>query len=120
VTELTYPAFPKRALVAAGAALVVLCAVAVVVNRSGPDVRACTGAAARMMSARNYSVAAMTRLGPGRVPACRGLSAGQYARAVGDAYAADYARTLPRAPASAEGPSPSFRALSAQTASRKR
>jgi hypothetical protein len=120
VTELTYPAFPRRALGAFGAVLVALCGVAIAVNRSGPDVPGCAAAAARVMTARNYSVPAMTRLGPGRVAGCGGLTTGQYAQAVADAYVIDYGRRLPHAPVSGNVPPASFRALSAQTASRKR
>lgn len=120
MTELTYPAFPRRPLAALGAALVALSAVAVVVNRNGPDVPRCTAAAARVMTTRNYSIAAMARLGPGRVPDCHGLTSGQYAQAVAGAYGIDYGRTLPHAPISGNVPPASFRALSALTESRER
>jgi hypothetical protein len=116
VTELTYPSFPRRALAAFGAVLAALSAVAIVVNKSGPDVRGCAAAAERVMAARNYSVGAMRRIGPGRVPACRGLSAGEYGQAVAYAYVIEY-RGLPDTSISRDMPPPWFRALSAQSAS---
>ncbi|MGN6794710.1 MAG: hypothetical protein ACTHJW_20180, partial [Streptosporangiaceae bacterium] len=82
MTELTYPAFPRKALLVLGAALLALCAFAVVVNQSGPDARGCAVAAARVMTARNSSVAAMKRIGPERVPDCRGLTTSQFGQAV--------------------------------------
>ncbi len=72
MTDLTYPSFPRRTLVAIGVALVALSAVAIVVNRSGPDARGCAAAAAHVMAARNYSIDAMTRIGPDRVPPVTG------------------------------------------------
>jgi hypothetical protein len=117
VSDLTYPRFPRRALAALGAVLTALCAVAIVVNKSGPDVRGCAAAAERVMAARNFSVDAMTRIGPGRVAACRGLSAGEYRQAVADAYGIEYERRLPDTPVSRDIPPPSFRALSARSAS---
>jgi hypothetical protein len=117
VTELTYPNFPRRALAVLGAVLAALSAVAIVVNKSGPDVRGCAAAAERVMAARNYSVAAMARIEPGRVPACRGLSAAEYRQAVADAYGIEYGRRLPDVPVSRDFPPPSFRALSARSAS---
>jgi hypothetical protein len=116
VTDLTYPSFPRRALVAIGAALVALCAVAIVVNRSGPDARTCAAAAEHVMAARNYSIDAMTRIGPGPVPDCHGLTAGQYGQAVADAYLIEYGRRLPSTSISGDAPPASFRALSAQAA----
>ncbi len=116
MTELTYPAFPRKALVAIGAALVALCAVALVINGSGPDERGCAIAAERVMAARNYSVFTMSRMGPDRLPACRGLTAGQYGQAVADGYRLEYGGRLPSASIARNVPPPSFRALSAQTA----
>lgn len=117
MTELTYPSIPRRVIAALGAALAALCAAAIVVNLSGPDVRGCAAAAGRVMAARNYSIDAMRRIGPGRLPACRGLTAGEYRQAVADAYVIEYGRRLPSVPLSRDMPPPSFRALSAQTAS---
>jgi hypothetical protein len=117
VTELTYPAFPRKALVALGAALVALCAVAMVVNRSGPDERGCAVAAAHVMTARNYSIAAMKRIGADRVANCRGLTGGQFGRAVASAYAIEFSRRLPDASNSRDMPPASFRARSARAAS---
>ncbi len=118
MTELTYPSFPRRALAVVGAVLAALCAVAIVVNRSGPDVRGCAAAAERVMAARNYSLDAMRRIGPGWVPACRGLGAADYRQAVADAYVIEYGRRLPDVSISRDIPPASFRALSAQSASR--
>ena len=120
MTELTYPAFPRKALVALGAALATLGAVAVVINQSGPDARACSVAAAHVMTARNYSVAAMKRQGSEHVPHCRGLSAAQFGSAVERAYRIEFARRLPDASISRDIPPASFRAKSAQAAALKR
>src|SRR5215470_10427106 len=70
MNDLRYPAFPKGALLAAGTALLALMAIAIVVNRSGPSVRACAYAAERVMAARNYSVKMMELHGQASVPAC--------------------------------------------------
>jgi len=112
-----FPSFPWRAFAALGAVLAALCCAAIVVNESGPDVHGCAGAAARVMAAHDYSADAMARLGPGRVAGCRGLSAGEYGRAVADAYVIVYGRRLPDVPVSRGIPPPSFRALSARSAS---
>jgi hypothetical protein len=120
VTDLTYPSFPRKALVAVGAALFALCAVAIVVNRSGPDMRKCAAAVEHVMAARNYSIDAMTRIGPSRVPACHGLTDGQYGQAVADAYLIEYGRRLPSTSISRDIPPASFRARSALAASQRR
>ena len=120
MTDLTYPSFPRKALVAVAAALFALCAVAIVVNRSGPDVRMCAAAAEHVMAARNYSIDEMTRIGPSRLPACHGLTAGQYGDAVADAYLIEYGRRLPSTSISRDIPPASFRARSALAASQRR
>ena len=102
---------------ALGAALAALCAFAIVVNQSGPDVRGCAVAAARVMTARNYSIAALKRLGAERVPNCRGLTAAQFGRAVESAYQIEFGLRLPDVSNSRDVPPASFRAKSAQTAS---
>jgi hypothetical protein len=116
VTE-AFPSFPWRAFIALGAVLAALCGVAIVVNESGPDVHGCAATAARVMAAHDYSADVMARLGPGRVPGCRGLSADEYGQAVADAYVIEYGRRLPDVPVSRGVPPPSFRALSARSAS---
>jgi hypothetical protein len=116
VTELTYPAFPRKALLALGAALVALCGVAVAVNQSGPDARGCAVAAARLMTARNYSITAMNRIGAERVPACRRLTAAEFATAVGRAYQIEFGRRLPSTSNSRDSELASFRSKSAQSA----
>jgi hypothetical protein len=116
VTELNYPAFPRKAILAIGAALVPLCAVGVVVNQSGPDARGCAVAIARVMTARNYSIAAMKRQGPGQVPRCGGLTAAQFSSAVERAYQIEFGGQLPDAANSRDVPPASFRAKSAQAA----
>jgi hypothetical protein len=113
MTDLRYPAFPVRALLAACAALIALMAVAVIVNRSGPSVGACKRAAERVMVARDYSAEAMELAGQRSVPACRGVSAGQYVQAVLDAYRTEYWRPLARSPADEAIPPPSYKARSA-------
>jgi hypothetical protein len=116
VTELNYPAFPRKALVTLGAAVAALGAVAVVVNHSGPDARACGVAAAHVMTARNYSVAAMKRQGAEHVPHCRGLTAAEFGSAVEHAYQIEFGRRLPGGSISRDMPLASFRAKSAQAA----
>jgi len=115
VTELTYPAFPRKALLALGAAVLALSAVAVVVNRSGPDANGCAVAVARVMTARNYSIAAMKRIGAERVPDCRGLTQGEFGDAVGRAYQIEFGKRLLGVSNSRDFAS--FRAKSAQAAS---
>ena len=119
-TELSYPAFPKRALVAGGIALLVLMAVAFVVNRSGPSVARCARAAEHVMVARQYSVATMELAGQGSVPACRGLSDGQYVQALLDTYQIEYGKVLAKVPANYAVPPPAYRARSALSESRSR
>ena len=119
MTDLTYPVFPRRALVAIGAALFALCVVAIVINRSGPDMRKCAAAAEHVMAARNYSIDAMTRIGSNRVPACHGLTAGQYGEAVANAYLIEYGAAADTS-ISRDIPPASFRARSALAASQRR
>jgi len=118
MNELRYPAFPKRALLAAGTALLALMAVAIVVNRSGPSLRACAYAAERVMVARDYSVRMMELDGKGSVPACRGLSDASYAQALLDTYRIEYGRLLPRESINYAVPPPSYKARSAAAESR--
>jgi len=118
MTELRYPAFPQRALVIGGAALLVLMAVALLVNRSGPTVPACARAAERVMVARQYSVGMMELAGQGSVPACRGLSRAQYAQALLDTYRIEYGRLLGKVPYDYAVPPPSYKARSALSESR--
>jgi hypothetical protein len=120
VTELTYPTFPRKALFALGAALATLGVVAVVINHSGPDARACSVAAAHVMTARNYSIAAMKKQGPEHLPVCRGLTAAQFGSAVDHAYQIEFGRRLPDASISRDMPPASFRAKSAQAAALRR
>ena len=120
MTELTYPAFPRKALVAFGAAIAALGAVAVVVNQSGPDARACAVGAARVMTARNYSIAAMKRQGAEHVPHCQGLTAAEFGSAVQHAYQIEFGRRLPDVSSSRNMPPASFRAKSAQAAALRR
>jgi len=118
MTDLRYPAFPKRAFLAAGTTLLALMAVAVIVNRGGPSVGACAHAAERVMVARDYSVETMELPGARSVQACRGLSHAQYVQALLDTYQIEYGRLLPRAPISHAVPPPSYKARSAGTESR--
>lgn len=120
MTELTFPAFPARALATAGAVLLALVAAAVAVNGSGPDLAACARAAAQVMSARGYSVGMMELAGPGAVGACRGLSSGQYAQALLQTYQIQYGGRLARTPVSDNMPPPSYKSLSAISESRAR
>ncbi len=120
MTELSYPAFPGRAFLAAGTVLLVLVAAAIVVNKNGPSVSACAAAAERVMVARNYSVEMMELAGPGSVPACRGLTVDQYAQALLDTYRIEYGRLLPRTPVRYDLPPPSYKARSANDTSRAR
>jgi hypothetical protein len=117
-TELRYPAFPKRALVAGGTALLALMAVAFVVNRSSPSVQACAHAAERVMVARQFSVDMMELAGRGSVGACRGLSEAQYVQALLDTYQIEYGRLLAKVPSNYAVPPPSYRARSAMSESR--
>ena len=120
MTELSYPAFPRRLFLAAGAVVLALMAAAVVVNKSGPSVRACAHAAERVMAKRNYSVVMMELAGPRSVPACRGLSADQYSQALRDTYRIEYGGLLARSPASYAVPPPSYKAASAISEFRSR
>lgn len=120
MTELSYPAFPRRAFLAAGTVLVALIAVAIAVNQSGPSVGACAAAAERVMVAQSYSVDMMQMAGPASVPACRGLTGDQYTAALLDAYWIEYGRLLPRAPVRYAMPPPSYKARSAGAESRSR
>jgi hypothetical protein len=120
MTELRYPALPKRALVVASTALLALMAVAFVVNRTGPSVPACARAAERVMVARQYSVGMMELAGQGSVPACRGLSDAQYEQALLDTYQIEYGKLLAKAPNNYAVPPPSYKARSAQNESRSR
>jgi hypothetical protein len=120
LTELSYPAFPRRMFVAAGVVVLALMAAAVVVNRSGPNVRACARAAEHVMADQNYSVAMMELIGKGSVPACRGLSADQYSRALLDTYRIEYGGLLAKSPVNYAVPPPSVKAASANSESRSR
>jgi hypothetical protein len=115
MTDLSYPAFPRRLFLAAGLVVLGLMAAAVVVNGSGPSVRACAHAAARVMASRNYSVAMMELAGAGSVPTCRGLSADQYGQALLDTYRIQYGRLLARSPVSYDVPPPAYKAASANS-----
>jgi hypothetical protein len=120
MTELRYPAFPKRALLAVGTALLALMAVAFIVNRSGPSVPACARAAERVMVARQYSLSMMELAGRGSVPACRRLSDAQYVQALLDTYQIEYGRLLAKVPNNYAVPPPSYKARSALSESRSR
>jgi hypothetical protein len=120
MTELTYPSFPKRAFAVAGAVVLILIVAAIVRNESGPSVPGCARAARHVMVSRNYSPDLMELTGPGSVPGCRGLTAGQFADAVVIAYQAEYGRFLPRVSITHSLPPPSYKALSAQDEARSR
>jgi hypothetical protein len=120
MTELSYPTFPRRLFVAAGVLVLALMAAAVVVNRSGPNVRACARAAEHVMAHQNYSVVMMELIGKGSVPVCRGLSADQYSQALLDTYRIEYGGLLARSPVNYAVPPPSVKAASAMSESRSR
>jgi hypothetical protein len=120
MTELTYPSFPKRFFAVAGAVVLVLIVAAIVMNESGPTVPGCARAARHVMARRSYSPDLMRLDGPGSVPDCRGLTAGQFAAAVVIAYQAEYGRFLPRVSIIHSLPPPSYKALSAQDEARSR
>jgi len=115
MTDLSYPSFPVRPLLAIGLALLGLGAAAIALNRSGPDAAACATAAARVMAARDATIGAMERAGAASVPACRGLTPGQYAGAVDRADLIDYGAGLPAAPLPAQLPPPAYRARRARS-----
>ena len=120
MSELSYPSFPRGALLVAGAVLLALCAGAIVVNAragagAGPSLRGCAVAAERVMVARNYSVDLMELTGPGAVPACHGLTARQFARALSRTYQIEYGGRMPATPVSDNVPPPAFKALSARS-----
>jgi len=119
-TELTYPSFPKRTLVTIAIAVIAFAGVAIALNRSGPDMHGCAAAAARVMAARNYSLAGLQAQGPGRIDACHGLSASQFGQAIADAYQIEYGDRLPNVSITTDLPPPSYRASSAQQAARAR
>lgn len=118
MTELTYPRFPVRALVAIAVALAALVPVAIALNAGGPSERACAIAAERIMAARGYPVALMELTGPGAVRACHGLSRQQYAQSLLATYLIEYGKHLPSVPLPREVPPPAFKALSARSAAR--
>jgi hypothetical protein len=120
--ELSYPRFPSRLFVLAGALVAVLIATAFALqdNRSRPHVHACAVAAERVMVTRNYSAEVMGLIGPDPIAACHGLSSGQYAQALADTYRIEYGRFLSRVPLSHEVPPPAFKSLSAQSAAKSR
>jgi hypothetical protein len=118
MTDLRYPAFPKRAFLAAGTALLALMAVALIVNRGGSSVGACAQTAERIMVARDYSVEMMELTGQRSVPACRGLSDAQYVQALLDTYKIEYGGLLPESSINYAVPPPSYKARSAGTESR--
>jgi hypothetical protein len=120
MTELRYPAFPKRALVAGGTVLVALMVGALLFNRSGPTVPACARAAERVMVARQYSVSMMELAGQRSVPACRGLPDAQYVQALLDTYQIEYGGLLAKVPNNYAVPPPSYKARSALSESRSR
>jgi len=104
-------------LLAGGAALLALMAVAFVVNRSGPSVPRCARAAERVMVARQYSVGTMELAGQRSVPACRGLSDAQYVQALLDTYEIEYGGLLAKVPNNYAIPPPSYKARSALSSS---
>jgi len=118
MTYLSYPTFPLRPLLAVGVVLLGLGAAAIAYNESGPDLRGCTVAAARVMVARDGTIAGMEAAGPGLVPACGDLTRAQYAGALDRAYLIDYGKGLPRTPLPAQLPPPAYRALRARSALR--
>ncbi len=120
MTELTYPSFPKRVFAVAGAVVLAAIIAAIVSNESGPTVPGCARAARHVMARHDYSPDLMRLDGPASVPACRGLSAGQFADAVVIAYQAEYGRFLARVPITHSLPPPSYKALSAQDEARSR
>lgn len=122
MSELSYPSFPRRAFLAAGAALLAFVAAVVLVNASadagagtGPGLRACAVAAERVMVAENYSVAIMELTGPDSVRACHGLTERQFARALSRTYEIEYGGRLPKQPVSFNMPPPTFKALSSRS-----
>jgi hypothetical protein len=118
MTELRYPAFPRRAFLAAGTLLFALMAIAVIINQSGPSLSACARAAERVMVAYGYSVETMELSGQRSVPACGGLSDARYLQALLDTYRIEYGRVLPQSSRDYAVPPPSYRARSARTESR--
>jgi hypothetical protein len=124
--ELSYPSFPWRAFVAIGA-VVLLLAVAVIAGEragngtasaSSATVGQCATAAARVMSANDYSVDMLALMGPGSVRRCHGLAPAKFGRALLGTYRIEYGRNLPRSSSRAGTPSPEFRARSALAALR--
>ena len=107
-----------RGYTIAGLVALALAAGALVINESGPDVHRCAVAAEHAMAAHDYSLSAMRAGGPGRLPACRGLSAAQYGQAVLDGYQLEFGGILPRSPAPRDLPPPGYRARSAHDAAR--
>jgi len=120
MTELTYPSFPRRVFAVGGAVVLAAIVAAIVGNESGPTVPGCASAARLVMARHDYSPDLMRLDGPGSVPACRGLTAGQFTDAVVIAYQAEYGRFLPRVPITHNLPPASYKALSAQDEARSR
>jgi hypothetical protein len=109
VTDLIYPAFPRRPFVVGGLVVAALIAVAVVVNLRGPNVARCTAVA-------KHEVASQGRVSASWFKACDGLSTRQITTALETAYQAEFGRYLRGTPLMADLPPSSYRAASARAA----
>ncbi len=109
MTDLVYPAFPRRPFLLGGLVVLALIAIAVVVNLRGPSVARCTAAA-------RHEVASHGRVIPGQLRACDGLSSTEITAALTTAYRAEYSRYLRGAPITRDLPPAEYRARSAQAA----
>jgi hypothetical protein len=112
VTDLIYPAFPRRLFVVGGIVVLALIAAAVVVNLHGPNAGRCAATA-------KHEIASQGRVSTRWLRTCGGLSTRQITKALEIAYRAEYGRYLHGTPMVADLPPSSYRAASARAALRQ-
>lgn len=112
MTDLIYPAFPRRQFIAGGLVVAALIAVAVVVNLHGPNAGRCAATA-------KHEIASQGRVSARWLRTCGGLSTRQITKALEIAYRAEYGRYLRGTPMIADLPPSSYRSASARAALRQ-
>jgi hypothetical protein len=112
VTDLIYPAFPRRPFVVGGLVVLALIAAAVMVNLHGPNAGRCAASA-------KHEIASQGRVSAHWLRTCGGLSTRQITKALEIAYRAEYGRYLRGTPMIADLPPSSYRSASARAALRQ-